>query len=1008
MLMNPRTTWKNTEGRSELPCVSVCAGVVLLVLGVGLSASAQDFKPDERFVGMLADGTRIHADSIKDWHDETAKPQFAGHSIFDQERPVRWMTDQAVALAEEPAAYIEFFGGDRLPCRVVDYERPSASAYESLGPYLVVEPLVPVDVPGRPATPFLRISPEWLKRVVFEKRPGVPAAWTPGTVFLHDGSRVSFRVVRWSGGGLALLTESGVRTLLYSQVSELHLPRRDDWDVYFEQLAVLTPDLSGRVIQAETSNGARVTASTQRFRAHHSGDRSKTENWYPLLHPAWSLDPITLAFRLIRTWRFFSPEQPPMWMFEPEARRDDPVFSAGWDWQRNLSVQSSLLRNSRQLAGWGFGVHAPTTLSFSLHPSVREVRCRAGIDQVVGNAGCVRAVMGLESQPGNPFYRSDILIGHQRSIDSGWKSVRTSPEKSDRLELKADPVIADRPKGADPFDIRDALDWLEPEWKLDRAALQLEVNQRLVDGLPALKGWTVSSWLPVESEGEAAPRTADADSALQVRNEWDGTISSDERVRLLIQPAAPFSVFTRSMKVGTEQRWLAFCLSRPIGEFSDSMIHVRIDGRTMTEASCPRRVNLDDPDPILVAVDEFQGKDVRVDVIILPQDERSVVDWRGVALCERPPGIEPLFDETDEMLESLTEGEGQITLVNEEPQHGNSALKLIAGDRVNPAIDGFEFAVREHPGLGQYRYLRFAWRKPAGDRIGFQLGHDNELGIPDNEFGRKTPRAFAPAIAAADLRRRRSNPRQPVSEPNRGARFGYQYDAGSGDPEESVMRLDRRLPERWTVNQRDLWGEFGSFTLTGLGFRSFDGKPAFFDQIYLARTQNDFRWIDEVAGLKQTLQSDDPVLVGMTGEPLRFGVLMSQVAPQFATSASGEPIQLLREHSGRKLVARTMPPSKEKACVLRSPVSVRNGKKTVLKISAGRYPDGNWQLVVRAAGDDIYRAMVDAESAKGGWLDRDVDLSRFAGKNIVVEVFNQANDWNYEHAFWQRLEVVEE
>ena len=103
-----------------------------------------------------------------------------------------------------------------------------------------------------------------------------------------------------------------------------------------------------------------------------------------------------------------------------------------------------------------------------------------------------------------------------------------------------------------------------------------------------------------------------------------------------------------------------------------------------------------------------------------------------------------------------------------------------------------------------------------------------------------------------------------------------------------------------------------------------------------------------------------------------------------------------------------MPPSKEKACILKATISVRKGKKTLLKISAGRHPEGDWQLIVRAAGQELLRSMVDANTAKEGWLDQDVDLSRFAGQNIVVEVLNEATGWSYEHGYWHRLEIIEE
>ena len=1021
--MKPRKTRSDTERDHGFPCHSVSSVVInfcltrarllslpcLLAFVFASNAGAQTFAPNERFVGMLADGTRINADSIKDWHDENARPHFAGRAIFDQNNPVRWIIDQTVPISETPKAYVEMFGGDRLPCRVVDYQRSETWTFESLGEYLIVEPLIPVDFPGRPTTPFLRISTDWLKRVVFDEKAGVPSAWHPGTVFLHDGSRLSYRVVRWSGSGLLLLTDSGVKTLLFSQVAELHFPRRDEWDVYFEQLAALTPDLTARLIQVETSDGLRITVSTERLLAKHSGDLNKSENWYPLLHPAWSLDPVTVPFRTVRNWRFFWADQPPMTLFEPAATRDDPVFSKGWNWLPNLNVQSSSLTNNRLLSGWGFGVHAPTSLAFPLHPVVRQIRSRAGLDQVVGSGGCARAEIAIQSQPTQPLFRSDVFVGNGKSADSGWKNLSVAEGKSEQVVLKADPMIAGRPKGADPYDIRDCLNWLEPEWKLDKQRLLKEVSQRIAARLPVLAGWTVDTELSpqpaTKTENNADPLEPEP---LLVRNVWDKTIAEDERTRLLIKSANQFTVFTQQRQIEKQDRWLAICISKPDTSKDSATVVVRVDGRSIIEADVPVQSTRQDADPILVPMTDFLGTQPTIKIVLLANGENSFVNWQGTVLCERPPGIAPLFDESDKLVQHLRDGEGQISLTAVEPKHGSYAMKLTSGDRSSAEIPDFSFPIHEHPKLGEFRYLRFSWKKKSGSQIGFQLAHDGAIGVPENEFGRVQPRAFAEGIARAALQRQRKSPRRPVSEASRGAQFGYQYDAGSSDSTQPVLRLDRKLPVDWRLMGRDLFGEFGSFTLTGLGFSNSDEEPAWFDEIYLARTQEDFNWIDEVSGMNKPFQSADANLLDETGKRRQYGSLISKVAPQFTTQLSGEPIQLLREWQGRQQVIRTMPPSREKPCILKAPVSVRSGKKTVLKISAGRYPDGDWQLIVRASGQELFRSMVDASTAKDGWLDRDVDLSRFAGQNVVVEVSNEATGWNYEHGFWHQLEIVEE
>ena len=641
---------------------------------------------------------------------------------------------------------------------------------------------------------------------------------------------------------------------------------------------------------------------------------------------------------------------------------------------------------------------------------VRQIRSRVGLDQVVGPGGCARAEIAIQSKLTQPFFKSQVFIGNEKSADSGWKNVSVAEGKSDQVVLTADPIADNPPKGADPFDIRDCLNWLEPEWKLDKQQLSREVSQRSADRLPALADWTIASELAVQSSDNSANDSDESTDAapLLIRNFQDRIVPEDERARLMIRPANQFTVFTQQRQIEKKHRWLAVCVSKPAASSDPTTVVVRIDGQGMVETEVPVQSSRQDPDPILVPVSEFQGSKPTIQIVLLATGENSFVNWQGTFLCERPPGIVPLFDETDDIIQHLQDGEGEISLSTIEPKHGNYCLKLAAGDRSDAEIPGFKFPIHEHPRLGEFRYLRFSWKKKSGSQIGLQLAHDGTIGLPENAFGRGQPRAFTEGIARAALQRQRQSPRRPVSGASRGAQFGYQYDAGSGDPSQPVLRLDRKLPVDWRLMGRDLFGEFGSFTLTGLGFRNSDDEPAWFDEIYLARTQNDFNWIDEVSGLKQPFQSDDPNLLDEARTPLHYGQLISKVAPQFTTQLSGEPVQLLREWQDRQQAIRTMPPSKEKPCILKAPVSVRNGKKTVLRVSAGRYPEGDWQLVVRAAGQELFRSMVDANTAKEGWLDRDVDLSRFAGQNVIVEVSNEATGWNYEHAFWHRLEIVEE
>ena len=141
-------------------------------------------------------------------------------------------------------------------------------------------------------------------------------------------------------------------------------------------------------------------------------------------------------------------------------------------------------------------------------------------------------------------------------------------------------------------------------------------------------------------------------------------------------------------------------------------------------------------------------------------------------------------------------------------------------------------------------------------------------------------------------------------------------------------------------------------------------------------------------------------------EPGRFGEVLGQVAPAFSTAASDQGVWLLKTFQGKPRVVRTHPPAQGQPCILRSPVTVVAGKKTELRMTVAHHPQADWQLLVFANGEKLHDALIAANTTQEGWADVVIDLSRFAGRNIVLEVHNHPNNWASEYAYWQRLEVI--
>ncbi len=137
------------------------------------------------------------------------------------------------------------------------------------------------------------------------------------------------------------------------------------------------------------------------------------------------------------------------------------------------------MRSDQQASGWGIGVHADNTLWFELPPFVRSFQARIGLDDSVGTGGCVRVRIFANVPEGKPLYESPFLVGSQQVIDTGLIDLPGPVDGRRLLILVTDQAHQGRPQGADPLDIRDEFNWIEPVLGLDPKHLQTEIQKRL-------------------------------------------------------------------------------------------------------------------------------------------------------------------------------------------------------------------------------------------------------------------------------------------------------------------------------------------------------------------------------------------------------------------------------------------------------------------------------------------------------------------------------------------------
>ena len=205
--------------------------------------------------------------------------------------------------------------------------------------------------------------------------------------------------------------------------------------------------------------------------------------------------------------------------------------------------------------------------------------------------------------------------------------------------------------------------------------------------------------------------------------------------------------------------------------------------------------------------------DAVIQADLLGADSKSVVatvfgPLRRVAVIKPQP--EPplaVFEDQPEFVALLKEGGGEIALHEADKYSGKASIRITPDQKSAANIPGLNVKIRENPVAGEYRYLQFAWKKNSGN-IAIQLAHDGQFGPKDGK---------APS---------------------------FRYQAGPGGEFGGMaLRIDAQRPQEFVLVTRDLFTDFGEFTLTGLALAAVDGQTALFDHIYLGRTPVDFELI---------------------------------------------------------------------------------------------------------------------------------------------------------------------
>ena len=56
----------------------------------------------------------------------------------------------------------------------------------------------------------------------------------------------------------------------------------------------------------------------------------------------------------------------------------------------------------------------------------------------------------------------------------------------------------------------------------------------------------------------------------------------------------------------------------------------------------------------------------------------------------------------------------------------------------------------------------------------------------------------------------------------------------------------------------------------------------------------------------------------------------------------------------------------------------------------------------------LRQATVGDGATEDGWMDVDVDLSKYAGSTIELQLLNKANGWSWEGGYWAEIAITSE
>jgi hypothetical protein len=605
--------------------------VLALILLAWQSATAAAGDAEARYFALMRDGSQTTGSALQ--LQDATHVTLDGRELLDPKNPVWVLCDTTLAW-QLRTPYVEFTNGDVLPGRVKEY----VSADDETGSpeHLVIVPQESPQSAAAPATE-VRARPDAVRRVVFAGRSdrGLPA----GQIAFRNGVRAPVRSLRWSSGGVRALGEDKIVSAEFDAIAEIHLPERDAMAGVLADAVLAQNTLDDVLLRIRTTDGGQLTFP--RTMAVVRRPEGKSEPPILAAQPSWALRPAEVPLGQIVFCTYRRPGEVPLSLLPTAWVRQKPAVHA-WPWRANESVLGKPLRSGPLWADLGVGTHSSCEIAFELPPGAKEFSTFVGLDHSVGVGGCVQCRVVRDESAGAPLWKSGFLQGGKPPERVGPLPVAGVK----RLVLATDFGHEGRPAGADPFDIRDHVDWLLPEVSADLGKVPVD----LPAVVPALRGWEVSD--AMRERIKFRPFWHES------RRQWRWPIVN-------VRPGdRPELEFSRRLRVTLASAWLTVEAGRDDKGYGGHEIAVRVDGKDHESLAGgnlrDEQRQPGDGEPRDWALSAFAGQEVTVTVVVRwggpggDQAQGLLLDRLTLRPLVRglPPDGKPIVPQTP--LESLT------------------------------------------------------------------------------------------------------------------------------------------------------------------------------------------------------------------------------------------------------------------------------------------------------------------------------------------------------------------